>query len=55
VAGHALAGLPGWYGWRVWAVVASEAATLPEVLREWSLVDVWRHSYHVALARAMEG
>jgi hypothetical protein len=54
-AARVLSGSPGWYGWRVWAVVASDAATLPEVLREWSLLDVWRHSYHVALARAMEG
>jgi uncharacterized membrane protein len=39
----------------VWFVVATGAATLPEVLSDWSLVDVHAHYYHVALQRAFEG
>ena len=48
-----LQGAPSWLGWRAWDVVASGAATLPQVLREWSLIDVWDHYYQTAFARVM--
>jgi hypothetical protein len=43
-----------WWGWPVESVVSTGAATLPEVLREWSLIDVWDQLWHGALARSME-
>jgi len=52
-ASRRVEGSAHWWGWQVWFVVSS-GIPLHVVLREWSLIDVWEHYYHVALARAME-